>query len=263
MSHTLRHGNTQGSSSLEGLHRGRLRSIQGRSLSVGNAYFVKFGNPKILESEVAVRNCIADHGKAHQEKPGRARIPKLLFSFRRESTAYVVMEYVPLAASPPNPEKVAAMLAWLQGIPLPSGTPVGRLAGGYIRHSFFNDNEAPLAFSSVDAIQRYVNKGYETLSKQAQLTTTPVNLGADRLVLVHPGTGIPVPAGVDTSGDIVLMGDFNVLPESFTKSPGSSRNGNAASMAKIRAALWMISDPELGLDDDGHPKKPNGGVQGI
>lgn len=58
----------------------------------------------------------------------------------------------------PSPEEVGAMLRWLGEVPLPYSFPVCRIGGGYIRDRFFKDDEGPLVFFSMEALQRYLTK---------------------------------------------------------------------------------------------------------
>ncbi|TEB28113.1 hypothetical protein FA13DRAFT_1736013 [Coprinellus micaceus] len=168
---------------------------------------------------------------------------------------YLVVERVPLAEeSVPSSEDAGAVLSWLREVPLPHSFPVCRIGGGHIKHCFFPDYEAPLTFSSVDALQRYLSRAFKQLSFAGQRTTKPIDILPERLVLMHPGLNVPLRAGVDTSGAIVLLdlSDFNILPESFLCIRG---NGNLNSLARVKADLCMTADPTFGLDDHGHPKK--------
>jgi hypothetical protein len=90
--------------------------------------------------------------------PGVPRIPRVLSYFEHENTAYIVIEYVKLAGSPLDPESTVAALKWLSEVPLPPEHIIGPLEGGPIRHRFFKYYEAPLRFSSVEALERYIEK---------------------------------------------------------------------------------------------------------
>ena len=127
-------------------------------ISIGTSYFVKFDNIKSLEPEVATQRYISAYAEAHPELPGTPRIPKVLFSFQREWTMYMVMEYIHLAESPPDLEKRADALIWLSKVPPPPNHLLGPLGGGRIRHQFFKDYKAPLHFSSVEALERFIER---------------------------------------------------------------------------------------------------------
>jgi hypothetical protein len=129
-------------------------------LPIGKTHFVKFGDPQTLMTECAVRDCISAYADANPDVLlGRPRIPRLSFRFQRDSTMYLVVERVPLAEeSVPSSEDAGAVLSWLREVPLPHSFPVCRIGGGHIKHRFFPDYEAPLTFSSVDALQRYLSR---------------------------------------------------------------------------------------------------------
>jgi hypothetical protein len=63
------------------------------------------------------------------------------------------------------PERTAQALDWLSRVSAPpedvvgsSKDAMGPVGGGLIRHRFFKDDEAPLDFSSIDALERYMNE---------------------------------------------------------------------------------------------------------
>jgi hypothetical protein len=107
---------------------------------------------------VATQIYISDYAQAHQHTPGAPRIPKVVFYFEVKTTGYLAMEYLQLAPSPPDLNKIEAALGWLSGVPPPPNHEIGPLGGGLIRHPLFNNDKAPLKFSSVEALGRYMNK---------------------------------------------------------------------------------------------------------
>jgi len=127
-------------------------------LSIGTDYFVKWASPKDLEPEIATQNYVLAYAEAYPNMPDTPRIPKVLFHFRHQFRMYMVMEYIQLAGPPPDPQKIADALRWLSKVPPPPNHVIGPLAGGCIRHKFFQEYEAPLDFSSVQALERYINK---------------------------------------------------------------------------------------------------------
>jgi len=72
---------------------------------------------------------------------------------------YLVMEFITLTAAPLDLiDRTAQALVWLSSVPSPPNHVLGPLGGGRIRHKFFKDYKAPLVFSSVEALQRYMHK---------------------------------------------------------------------------------------------------------
>lgn len=132
------------------------------AICMGTDYFVKFGNPKALRPEIAMQDYVSAYAESHP-KEGTPRISKVLFSFIKDSILYMVMEYIELEEFPADPQRRAAALSWLSEVPLPDGHVFGPLEGGRIRHRFFKDSEAPLEFSSVVALERYIDKVRFTL----------------------------------------------------------------------------------------------------
>ncbi|KAG6828912.1 hypothetical protein H0H92_006298 [Tricholoma furcatifolium] len=54
--------------------------------------------------------------------------------------------------------KVAEAIAWLRSCPLPPNASVGSVGGGRIIHPLWLDSEAPLLFTSTEALERYMDK---------------------------------------------------------------------------------------------------------
>jgi len=59
--------------------------------------------------------------------------------------------------------KIADAVEWLLKCPVPEGDSIGPVGGGYIQHSFFNMEEAPIAFATSGALETYVNKALSRL----------------------------------------------------------------------------------------------------
>jgi hypothetical protein len=128
-------------------------------------YFIKFNNPKTLSPEFSTQSYIYDYAMRHRSGP---RIPQALHYFETQKNAFLVMEYIELT----HPslitnlaERAAGALHWLSEVLAPpedvigpSKDVIGPIGGGLIRHRFFKNNKAPLAFSSVDALERYMNE---------------------------------------------------------------------------------------------------------
>lgn len=119
--------------------------------------FVKYANYKTLRPVHDTMKYISELADDDQHAP---RIPKVLGFFRRDCRAYLVMEYIEHTCipGPDLDQRVAGALQWLRSLPAPDGATIGPIGGGPARHMLFKDYEAPLAFSSIDALERYMNK---------------------------------------------------------------------------------------------------------
>lgn len=127
-------------------------------VSIGTDYFVKFGDPGTLWPEHQTQSYIFDYAMSNPH-PDAPRIPQVVHYFRNRWTAYLVMEFITLTAPPPDLiDRTTQALVWLSNVPPPPNHAIGPLGGGRIRHRFFDDYEAPLLFSSVDALQRYMDR---------------------------------------------------------------------------------------------------------
>ncbi|KZP06660.1 hypothetical protein FIBSPDRAFT_876331 [Athelia psychrophila] len=237
-------------------------------VSIGTEYFVKFDNPRTLWPEIATQIYISKYAQAHADTPRMPRISKVKYHFGDQRTMYMVMEYITLTNPPPDlPERTAEAIRWLSEVPAPPGHVFGPLGGGSpIRHSFFKDHKAPLAFSSIGALERYIEKARTLLSNLRKEPLESVSLSGERLMFMQPDMD-PSNFGVDEHGNTVLMdfAEIAMLPESFAaymlssndslaSSLGLSKSFNVASMAVISSCLWMVADSKLGLNEDGYPK---------
>jgi len=127
-------------------------------VSIGNDYFVKFGSPSILWPEHQTQSYIFDYARSNPH-PDAPRIPQVVRYFRNSWTAYLVMEFIALTAPPLDLiDRTTQALVWLSNVPPPPNHVIGPLGGGRIRHKLFDDYEAPLLFSSAEALQRYMDK---------------------------------------------------------------------------------------------------------
>ncbi|KAG7095108.1 hypothetical protein E1B28_005893 [Marasmius oreades] len=235
-------------------------------------YFIKFDIPRTLWPEFSTQSYIYDCAKSLCNGP---RVPQALHYFENQGKAYLVMEHIWLRdESPPDlVEKTAEALNWLSEVPPPSEDLIGPIGGGLIHHRFFKDNRAPLAFSSVGALERYMNKGRKLLPGLAT-EVKPIVITNDPLIFTQSDMHVSN-FGVDQCGNMVLFdfGDIGRLPLSFAKyTMGSHGNGsfiarvanllrwpnldnsNMFSMASVSSYLWMKANPALGLDEDGWPQ---------
>ena len=55
-------------------------------------------------------------------------------------------------------KQVADALQWLRNVPAPAGAKIGSVGGGPARHRLFKDFEAPLLFTSNEALHNYMNE---------------------------------------------------------------------------------------------------------
>jgi hypothetical protein len=121
-------------------------------------YFIKFDAARRLRPEFTTQSYIHDYAARHENGP---RIPQALHYFETNKTAFLVMERIELTLPflvTNLAERTAQALDWLSKVSAPSGDVLGPIGGGLIRHRFFKHNQAPLAFSSIDALERYMNQ---------------------------------------------------------------------------------------------------------
>jgi hypothetical protein len=127
-------------------------------VSIGTDYFVKFGDPDVLWPEFKTQSYIFDCARSNPH-PDAPRIPRVVHYFGDSRTSYLVMEFITLTAAPLDLiDRTAQALVWLSSVPPPPNHVIGPLGDGCIRHKFFKDYTAPLLFSSVEALQRYMCK---------------------------------------------------------------------------------------------------------
>ncbi|KAJ7292646.1 hypothetical protein C8J57DRAFT_1428746 [Mycena rebaudengoi] len=207
-------------------------------------YFIKFDAARRLRPEFTTQSYIHDYAARHENGP---RIPQALHYFETNKTAFL---------------RTAQALDWLSKVSAPSGDVLGPIGGGLIRHRFFKHNQAPLAFSSIDALERYMNQGRKLLSRLAAHPPKPIIIIHDPLIFTQSDMRVRN-FGVDKFGDTVLLdfGQIGRLPLSFVKHiMGSDEifissvanllclpdSPNMNSMARVSGCLWMTSDTTLG-----------------
>ena len=121
-------------------------------------YFVKYDGHEILQPQIATQLYISRYAESRADAP---RIPTVIHHFERDQgRGYFVMEYIRLLDPSPSdlPERTAEALKWLSGVPAPSEHVMVPLGPGRIRDGFFKDYKAPLLFSSIKALERYIDK---------------------------------------------------------------------------------------------------------
>jgi hypothetical protein len=127
-------------------------------VSIGTDYFVKSGHPDDLWPELQTQSYIFDYATSNPH-PDAPRIPQVVHHFGDSRTKYLVMEFITLTATPLDLiDRTTQALVWLSRVPPPPDHVIGPLGGGRIRQKFFKDYTAPLLFSSVEALQRYMHK---------------------------------------------------------------------------------------------------------
>ena len=121
-------------------------------------YFVKYDSYKTLQPQIATQSYISHYAESQADAP---RIPKVIHHFEGDQgRGYFVMEYIKLSDPSPSdlPERAAEAVKWLAGVPAPPEHVMGPLGPGLIRHGLFKDYKAPLLFSSIKALELYMDK---------------------------------------------------------------------------------------------------------
>jgi hypothetical protein len=128
-------------------------------VSIDLKFFVKYGPPTDIGPEASTQSYIYNYAICEENAP---RIAKVIHYFLDESkvNAFLVMEYTEIDASHTTqlPERAAAAIDWLSTVLPPSKDTLGPIGGGLIRHMFFKNHEAPLRFTSIRALESYMNK---------------------------------------------------------------------------------------------------------
>ncbi|KAI6144141.1 hypothetical protein BKA82DRAFT_4180694 [Pisolithus tinctorius] len=189
--------------------------------SPGSQVFVKRGNPN-LEAEARTQAHL--YAQA-QSSAFNLHVPKVYDVFNDGNcNTYLVMEYIPAPSfhawiSEPDLsaeersrrtdvaiDAIANTVEVLLQCPLPEGNGIGPVGGGYIQHSFFCMEEAPISFVDAAALGKYVNKALKRRPRQPQ---DRVSLDTEARLLCPSD---------DSVNERVWMVDYqhvNVLPHSF------------------------------------------------
>jgi hypothetical protein len=125
-------------------------------------FFVKFSSYESIYSRYKTQEYISQLAAIDPNAP---HIPEVYCFFTKDLTsdyrmAYLVMECIELT---PTSEldlsrRAAQALQWLHGLPAPAQAAIGSLGGGRAHHGLFKNRTAPLDFSSIEALERYMNK---------------------------------------------------------------------------------------------------------
>jgi len=102
--------------------------------------------------------------------------------------AYLAMERLELTpvSDQDLSQRVAHALQCLHSLPAPVEAAIGGLRGGRAFHVLFQDHTAPLNFSSIEALERYMNG--EALKRIRFSTPDPINIKHESLVFTQSDT---------------------------------------------------------------------------
>jgi hypothetical protein len=156
----------------------RLEAYYHRCVELGS-WFIKYNGHGTLESEYKTHEYLYNKAFGDSNAP---RIPRIVAYFSpKQQWAYLVTERIdPMTPADVAPEAVAKALQWLRGVPAPQGLTLGPVGGGRARHELFKDFRAPLPFSSVKALQNYMNR--------VCLCSCPFLVNRQPLISPEPGT---------------------------------------------------------------------------
>ncbi|KAF7324913.1 hypothetical protein MKEN_00533500 [Mycena kentingensis (nom. inval.)] len=238
---------------------------------LGRDYFVKYDCAATFWPEIRTQRYISKYA-TKSSSIGVPRIPRILHAFEQSDHpapfAYALMEWIELTHLPLEDtqwqERIKGAVCWLATVPVPDGHVLGPL-GGRMRHGFFKDYEAPFQFTSLDALERYVNRARMLFGRKAEGHIPWISFAGEKAIFLqadmHAGN-----YGVDSEGRIVLLdfGTIGVVPESFAlltlkfrfptiaealQLPKSCRT-NLMWLSEISHRLQFAGDT-LGLDENG------------
>lgn len=197
--------------------------------SPGSQVFVKRGDPS-LEAEARTQAYL--YAQA-QSSAFDLHVPKVYDVFNDgNGNTYLVMEYIPAPSfhawiSEPDLsaeersrrtdvaiDAIANTVEVLLQCPLPDGNGIGPVGGGYIQHSFFCMEEAPISFVDAAALGKYVNKALKRRPRRPQ---DRVSLDTEARLLCPSDVSLKNFLW-DSVNERVWMVDcqhVNVLPHSF------------------------------------------------
>ncbi|KIO04225.1 hypothetical protein M404DRAFT_26426 [Pisolithus tinctorius Marx 270] len=197
--------------------------------SPGSQVFVKRGDPS-LEAEARTQAYL--YAQA-QSSAFDLHVPKVYDVFNDgNGNTYLVMEYIPAPSfhawiSEPDLsaeersrrtdvaiDAIANTVEVLLQCPLPDGNGIGPVGGGYIQHSFFCMEEAPISFVDAAALGKYVNKALKRRPRRPQ---DRVSLDTEARLLCPSDVSLKNFLW-DSVNERVWMVDYqhvNVLPHSF------------------------------------------------
>ncbi|KAF9064541.1 hypothetical protein BDP27DRAFT_1333403 [Rhodocollybia butyracea] len=235
-----------------------------------NDYIVKFGDSWCFSSEVRMHNHFS---KVTANELATPRVPLIHYSFENEHLRYAIIEPIQTiqVAEDIFIQKVADAVSWMRDQACPVGVALGPLGSGPIYHEIFKTKYAPLPFTSVVALEKYLNKAVSILLRRQGQGVANISISGERLVLtqsdMHPSN-----FGIDVTGRVVIFdfGEIGWLPESLANYTLLSTgefiskvaahvfgdhldSSNLVSLGAVKAILGLAARATLGLDKDGNP----------
>ncbi|KAH8908603.1 hypothetical protein BR93DRAFT_966660 [Coniochaeta sp. PMI_546] len=154
-------------------------------------FWIKYGNA-VFWNEVAAQ-AMAYHELRRLGSSVRA--PAVFYAFRYDYRTFIVMEYIPgktsaqclkEAKSPEEKEHIIGLVALSLGelhrIPVAAGSRPAAVDGGRIRHSIFDEQEAPRHYENVDQLEIHLNEFLKVVSKSGPRLT---NLSLEPMVFCY------------------------------------------------------------------------------
>jgi hypothetical protein len=126
---------------------------------IGEDYFVKYGDATDLMPELATQKYLFYHAQQQPQTAETPRIAEIVHHFVYQRTMYLVMERIELQVFPLDlAKRIQGAVGWLSNVPPPSNPNLGPVGGGFIRHKFFKEFEAPFDFSDAAMLDLYMMK---------------------------------------------------------------------------------------------------------
>ncbi|WEW61239.1 hypothetical protein PRK78_006729 [Emydomyces testavorans] len=185
--------------------------------------WIKYGS-SVVWNEVPAQ-AMAYHELRRLGSPVRA--PAVFYACTVNYESYLVMEYIPgkTAAQlledtnePAHKEaiyrQVAFALSELHRIPVPQGSRPAALDGGRIRHSIFDDAEAPRHYQNVDQLEQHLNLFLQITKRKSRVQ----DLAREPMIFCHSDLWFGN-FMIDQDGRVTVI-DFantSILPSSFSK----------------------------------------------
>jgi hypothetical protein len=119
-------------------------------------YIIKFGDSWCFSSEVQTHNHFA---KVTEKDPTAPRVALIHHIFKHEHLTFAIIEPIQtiLVAEDVFVQKVADAVLWMRNQACPAGVALGPLGSGPAWHEIFEGHCAPLPFTSVIALEKFLN----------------------------------------------------------------------------------------------------------
>lgn len=240
-------------------------------------YIIKFGDSLCFSSEVQMHDRFA---KVTEKDLTAPRVPLIYHSFKHGHLTFAIIEPLQLipVAEDIFVQKVADAVLWMYSQTCPAGVTLGPLGSGFAWHEVFKDYRAPLPFTSVVALEKYLNVAV-SLQQRRQKGLANISISGERLTLTQSDMD-PSNFGIDETGRVVIFDfcEIGWLPESLANytllctgqfaSKVAARvfgdhldsvraSSNLTSLIQVRVLLCMAAT--LGLDKDGNHISKNDG----